>query len=79
VLKEIPLGIFVLTFDHCLRQDEGITICVNPYGKEQLLDKPPLKECAIDSYKSPYIEERTSVLSRANKHSLKSIGLGIDL
>jgi hypothetical protein len=57
VLKEIPLGIFVLTFDHYPRQDEGITICVNPYGKEQLLDKPPLKEYAIDSNKSPHIEE----------------------
>ena len=79
MLKEIPLGFFILTFDYCLYQNKGIIICVNTNSKKQLLNQPSLKEYAINSYESPYIKEQTSGLLRANKHSLKSISARTDL
>jgi hypothetical protein len=79
VLKEIPLGIFVLTFNYCLRQNKGIAIYINTNDKKQLLNKPSLKEYAINSYKSLYIDKQTFTLLRTNKHLLELIGLRTDL
>jgi hypothetical protein len=55
VLKEVPLRVFILTLYYCLSKNKGITIGINSYSKEQLLDKPALKECAINTNKVAYI------------------------
>jgi hypothetical protein len=69
VLKEIPPGIFVLTFNYRLRQNKGIIIYINTNGKKQLLDKPSLEECAINSYnRRIWINEPLLYQGQINTH-----------